>query len=224
MSKIFDELETVYCSGCYYNLINKIITQVLEELNLQNNSIMIYSEGCSSFAKNYINIPNINSSKGLAIPIALGIKDVDKEKFVFTYQGDGDLLSWSIDSLIDLAYKSYPITIIMINNLIMAGNLGFSSKSTPIEISKTFYIENNINLDITNILKSISNKNYIVKLSVHDNENTELSKKLLKKAFEFQINNKGFSFVEFLSNCPTFWGKTPVESREFVKSKYLGDS
>lgn len=220
MTKIFNQIETLYCSGCYYNLINKLICEVIEELNIENNSVMIYSEGCSSLSKNYINIESINSSNGLAIPIALGIKDVDKQKFVFTYQGDGSILSYSIDSLINVAYKRYPITVIMINNFIMAGNLGFLSNSTPIEIGKNFYKEDNYNLDIINILKSISEKNYILKLSVHDNESIKSSKKFLKKAFEFQINNKGFSFVEFLSNCPTFWNKTPLESREFIKKHY----
>lgn len=221
MNKTFNETQSIYCSGCYYNLINKIISDTIDELELQNNSIMIYSEGCSSISKDYINIEKISSKKGLAIPISLGVKDINTNKFVFTYQGDGDILSCSMDSLINIANESYPITIIMINNFVMAGNLGFASNSTPTEIGKNFYKKNLNTINVSNILKAVSKNNYIVRLSVDSNENINLSKEYLKKAFKFQMENKGFSFVEFFSTCPTFWDKDPVEARDFLRNEII---
>jgi 2-oxoglutarate ferredoxin oxidoreductase subunit beta len=221
MIRTFKEIPSIYCSGCYYNLINKIIADIIDELKIQENSIMVYSEGCSSFSKEYINIKSIHSKKGLAIPIAMGIKDVSPSKFVFTYQGEGDIFSYSIDTLINLANESYPITIITINNFIMAGNLGFVSSSTPNEISKNFYKINTNTINISNILKSVSKNNYIIRITVDSNENINMAKELLRQAFNFQIENKGFSFIEFLSICPTYWYKSPLDSRDFLRDKII---
>lgn len=221
--KTYKDIETIYCSGCFHGTINRVIAEAIDNLNLREKTIGVNSQGCGSFVSDYMNLDFVEAPLGLAIPVAVGIKNVQPEKNVITYQGDGDILSFGLNELIHSASRGDKITVIMINNLVMAQSggqmsstslLGQVTDTTPYGRSEE---RQGKQIKIAEILAKLSGCAYVNRVTVDTSENVNLAIKAVEEAISYQIEGKGFSFIEFISTCPTFWNKSPIESRKWLQ-------
>lgn len=221
--KTFKDIETVYCSGCYHGTINRVIGEAIDSLKIRESVIGINSQGCGSFISDYMNMDFIEAPVGLSIPVAAGIKKVQPDKTILTYQGDGDIVSFGLNELIHAASKGEKITVIMINNLVMAQTggqmsstslLGQITDTTPYGRSEEL---NGRQIKVAEMIAKMSGSAYVSRVSVDTPENVDFALKSVKEALLFQMEGKGLSFIEFISTCPTFWHKSPTESRKWLQ-------
>lgn len=216
------ETEFHYCSGCTHGLVHRLIAEVMDELNIREETIGVAPVGCSVLAYEYFNCDMQEASHGRAPAVATGIKRVHPDKAVFTYQGDGDLASIGTAEIVHAANRGEKISTIFINNAIY-GMTGGQMAPTTLSEQKTTTSPagRSINgtgypIKISEMLSVLDGVVYIARVSVHDPAHIIRAKKAIKKSFEYQLAGKGFSMVEVLSSCPTNWGMTPVESLDFV--------
>ncbi len=216
--------EFTYCPGCTHSIIHRLVAESLEELGVIDNSIVIASVGCSVFAYDFFNCDAFQAPHGRACAVATGVKRVTKDKIVFTYQGDGDLASIGMAETVHAGHRGENITVIFVNNAIygMTGGqmapttlVGQKTTTSPFGRDET---TTGKPILVSEMMKEIPQTHYIERCSVHDVPNVIKTKKAIKKAFQNQIDGKGFSMVEVLSSCNINWGMTPVESLDFIKN------
>lgn len=222
-----------YCSGCGHGIIHRLICEVIDELEIREKTIGVAPVGCAVLAYDYWNFDTTESAHGRAPAVATGIKRMLPDKIVFTYQGDGDLAAIGTAEIIHTANRGENITVIFVNNAVygMTGGqmapttiLGQKTETTPWGRDAQ---RDGFPLKISEMLALLSGVVYVERTAVNNAKNVLLTKKAIKKAFLNQIENKGFSLVEILSPCPTYWHMSPVEAvkwieREMVKYYPLG--
>jgi len=212
-----------YCPGCTHGVAHRLIAEVIDELDIRERSILVASVGCSVFSYRYLALDSCEAAHGRAAAMATGIKRVNPENIVFTYQGDGDLASIGIAETIHAAVRGEKLTILFLNNAIygMTGGqmaptslIGQKTGSSPFgrDIQQTGYP-----IRMAELLASLEGTVYSVRRSLHDTRHIIQAKKAIKIAFEAQLMDLGFSIVELLSTCPTNWHLTPVESCDWVR-------
>lgn len=221
------EKPTHYCPGCTHGIIHRLVGEVLEEMDILEDTVGVASVGCSVLTYEYFNCDMTQSAHGRAPAVATGVKRVLPDRFVFTYQGDGDLASIGISEVIHAAARGEKITVIFVNNAIY-GMTGGQMAPTTLIGQKTattpFGRDESIQgspIRVSEMLATIDGAAYIERVSVHDVPNIIKAKKAIRKAFEIQQNRLGFSMIEILSTCPTNWGLNPQESLEWVKDNML---
>ena len=216
--------ETIYCSGCGHGIIHRLIAEVIDEMGVRENTIGIAPVGCSVFAYNYFNMDFAEAAHGRAPAMATGIKRVNPDKIVFTYQGDGDLASIGAAEILHAAGRGEHITVIFINNAIYGMTGGQMAPTTlPGQRTTSSPMGRDIELHgfpmkMCEILSQTDGAAYIVRRSLHDVANIRKAKKALRNAFEAQQQGLGFSMVELLSSCPTNWGITPEDALKWIES------
>lgn len=216
-----------YCPGCTHGIIHRLVAEVLEELDLLDNTIGVAPVGCAVFCYDYFNCDMQEASHGRAPAVATGIKRVNPDKAVFTYQGDGDLASIGTAEIVHAAMRGEKFTTIFVNNAIygmtggqMAPTTLIGQKATTAPLGRD---ENHAGmpLRISEMLATIPKAVFIERVSVHDVKHINQAKKAIKKAFQTQMEGKGFTLVEVLSTCPTNWGKTPIESLKWLQENMM---
>lgn len=216
-----------YCPGCTHGIIHRLVAEVLEELDLVDKAIGVAPVGCSVFAYDYFNCDMHEAAHGRAPAVATGIKRVHPENTVFTYQGDGDLASIGTAEIIHSAMRGEKFTTIFVNNAIygmtggqMAPTTLIGQKATTSPLGRD---ENHagLPLKVSEMLATIPKAVFVERVSVHDVKHINQAKKAIKKAFQAQMEGKGFTLVEVLSTCPTNWGKTPVESLKWLQENMM---
>lgn len=220
--------ETHYCPGCTHGIIHRLVAEVLQEMDILEDTIGVASVGCSVLSYEYFNCDMTQAAHGRAPAVATGIKRVlPNNRFVFTYQGDGDLASIGISEVIHAAARGENITVIFVNNAIY-GMTGGQMAPTSIIGQKTVTSPNGrdplhqgLPLRICELMATIDGAAYIERVSSHDVPNIIKAKKAIRRAFEIQKKKLGFSLVEILSTCPTNWGIDPNESLEWVKDNMI---
>lgn len=216
-----------YCSGCTHGITHRLIAEVLEELNILGETIGVAPVGCAVFAYDYFNSDMIQAPHGRAPAVATGVKRADNSKIVFTYQGDGDLSAIGIAEAIHAGARGENITIIFINNATYGMTGGQMSPTTLInQVTQTTPYGRDIEqtgypLNISELMSTIEGVSYCERVAMCDVINIIKAKKSIKKAFERQIENKGFSIIEVLSTCPTNWGMSPTEAMEWIKTEMI---
>lgn len=233
MKKVFErtkgltEIPMRYCPGCGHGVVHRLVAEVLEELNVLDRSVAIAPVGCSVFADEYFNCDAIQGAHGRGPAIATGIKRVKPECVVFSYQGDGDLASIGMAEIVHAANRAENITIIFINNAIygmtggqMAPTTLLGMKSTTSPHGRTVEA-NGYPFRMCELLATLDGAVYLERCSVHTPANVLKCKKAIKKAFTYQIERRGYTMVEIVSQCPTDWGMTPLNAIEFVKTKMI---
>ena len=212
-----------YCPGCGHGVAHRIVMEVIEEMGIVEDTIGIAPVGCSVFAYEFMNIDMQQVPHGRAPAAATGIKRCWPEKFVFTYQGDGDLAAIGTSETIHACNRGENITIIFINNGIygMTGGqmapttlLGMKSSTTP--YGRDVKLMGNP-IKITELIAHLPGTYYVTRQAVHTPLNVRKAKKAIRKAFENQKLNKGLSFVEVVSNCNSGWKMTPVEANKWME-------
>ena len=215
-----------YCPGCTHGIIHKLIGECLTELNVLDKTIAIASVGCSVLAYEYFNCDVIQAAHGRAPAVATGVKRTRPDKIVFTYQGDGDLAAIGTAEIIHAAHRGENISVIFVNNAIY-GMTGGQMAPTTLTDMKTGTSprgrqkSSGSPLKISEILAQIPDVAYIERVSCHNITHIRKTKKAIKKAFEYQIEGKGFSMAEILSTCPVGWGKSPVNAPGFIENNMI---
>lgn len=216
-----------YCPGCSHGVVHKLIAEVIDEMGIQDSTIGISPVGCSVFAYNYIDIDWQEAAHGRAPALATATKRLCPDKHVFTYQGDGDLASIGTAEIIHACSRGENIVVIFINNGIygMTGGqmapttlMGQVTTTSPYGRQKEHC---GAPIRMSEMLATIDGAAYIERVSLHDVPNIIKAKKAIKKAFECQMEGKGFSMVEILSTCPTNWGMTPKAAIEWLKENMI---
>ncbi len=212
-----------YCPGCGHSVVHRVIMEVVEEMGIQNNTIGVAPVGCSVFAYNYMDIDMQEAAHGRASAVATGIKRVLPDRYVFSYQGDGDLAAIGTAETIHTVNRGENILIIFINNAIygMTGGqmapttlLGQVTSTSPYgrESSAIGYP-----LKITELIAQLPGAYYVTRQAVHNANSVRKLKKAVKKGFENQVLKKGTSFIEVVSNCPSGWKMTPFEANKWLE-------
>ncbi|CAM3644596.1 thiamine pyrophosphate-dependent enzyme [Mesobacillus zeae] len=218
---------THYCPGCTHGIIHRLVAEVLEEMDILEDTVGVASVGCSVLSYDYFNCDMTQAAHGRAPAVATGIKRVLPDRFVFTYQGDGDLASIGIGEAIHAAARGENITIIFVNNAIY-GMTGGQMAPTTLIGQKTATSPDGRNaalqgmpIKVAELMATLDGAAHIERVSAHDVPNIIKAKKAIRKAFETQKAGLGFSLIEVLSSCPTNWGLSPTESLEWIKENML---
>jgi 2-oxoglutarate ferredoxin oxidoreductase subunit beta len=216
-----------YCPGCGHGIVHRLIAECMDELNIRERTVGIAPVGCSVFADDYFNCDMIQGPHGRGPAIATGIKRSKPECIVFSYQGDGDLASIGMAETIHSAGRSENITVIFINNAIygmtggqMAPTTLIGQKASTCPAGRDPKV-NGYPMKMCELLAQLEGAKYLERTSVHSAQHVIKTKKAIKKAFQNQIEGKGFSMVEVLSMCPTNWGMNPLEGAKFVEEKMM---
>ena len=216
-----------YCPGCTHGIIHRLVAEVLEELGVGETAIGIAPVGCAVFAYNYFNCDMMEAAHGRAPACATGAKRVHPDKVVFTYQGDGDLASIGAAEIVHAAARGEKITTIFVNNAIYGMTGGqMAPTSLPGQITTTSPYGRDVShcgypVKMSEMLSQLDGPAFIQRVSVHDVKHVVQAKAAIKKAFQCQIEGKGFSMVEVLSTCPTNWGLTPQEALKWLEENMI---
>lgn len=229
MKKIFSatpalrDKNTHYCSGCGHGIIHRLVAEVIDELKIREKVIAIAPVGCAVLAYDYWNFDVTEAAHGRCPAVATGIKRVRPENIIFTYQGDGDLAAIGTAEIIHAASRGENITVIFVNNAVygmtsgqMAPTtlLGQKTATTP---SGRDARNDGFPLKISEMLAILPAVKFIERTSVNSPPQIIKTKRSIKKAFQNQIGKKGFSLVEILSSCPTYWRMSPKEAVKWIE-------
>ena len=216
-----------YCPGCTHGIVHRLVAEALDELGIEGQAIGIAPVGCSVFAYDYFNCDMIEAAHGRAPAVATGVKRVLPDKVVFTYQGDGDLAAIGTAETVHAAARGENITIIFINNAIYGMTGGQMAPTTlPGQVTQTTPYGRDVKtqgnpIRVSEMLATTDGAAYIERVAVDCVKNINIAKKAIKKAFQTQLDGKGFSMVEVLSTCPTNWGLSPVEALEWLRENMI---
>lgn len=216
-----------FCPGCLHSATFKLVCEVLDEMGLADQCCYVQGVGCDAICNFFIGLDTIGVPHGRACAVATGFKRCNPDTFVLTYQGDGDLASIGLAETMSAANRGENFTVIFVNNGIygMTGGqmapttlLGMKTTTTPNGRRQKY---DGGPMHMCELLNDLSGPSYIARVTLSDIQNIMKAKAAVRKAFQNQLDGKGFSFVEFLSNCPTNWGVSPLESLNFVHEKMI---
>ena len=221
-TKLMTDKTLSYCPGCGHGTAHRITMEIVEELGIQADTIGVAPVGCSVLAYEFMNIDMQQAAHGRAPAVATALKRLMPEKYIFTYQGDGDLAAIGTAETIHACNRGENFTIIFVNNGIygMTGGQmapttlpGMKSSTSP--YGRDVAMMGNP-LKITELIAQLPGTYYVTRQAVHTPGNVRKAKKAIRKAFEYQSLNKGISFVEIVSNCNSGWKMTPLDSNKWM--------
>jgi len=222
-SKVMTDNVLSYCPGCGHGTAHRIIAEIVEELDIQSETIGVAPVGCSVLMYNFLDLDIQQAAHGRAPAVATAIKRLMPEKYVFTYQGDGDLAAIGTAETIHACNRGENVLIVFINNGIygmtggqMAPTTLDGMKSSTSPYGRDIPSMGNP-LKITDILATLPGTYYVTRQSVHKPGNVRKTKKAIRKAFEYQKLNRGTCVVEIVSNCNSGWKMTPVDSNIWME-------
>ena len=216
-----------YCPGCTHGIIHRLVAECIDELGIEGKTIGVVPVGCSVMAYNDFNCDCAEAAHGRAPAVATGIKRCEPDCVVFSYQGDGDLASIGTAETVHAAARNENITVIFVNNAIYGMTGGqMAPTSLPGQVTQTSPYGRDVNhcgypVKVCEMLSQLDGPEYLERVAVNSVKNIRAAKKAIKKAFQNQLDGKGFSLVEVLSTCPTNWGMTPVKALSWVDEKMI---
>lgn len=216
-----------YCPGCTHGIIHRLVAEALDELGVTGRTIGVASVGCSVFTYNYFNCDMVQAAHGRAPAVATGVKRSDKNNIVFTYQGDGDLAAIGTAETVHSAARGENITVIFVNNAIYGMTGGQMAPTTlPGQKTQTSPYGRDVEavgypVKVCEMLSQVDGATYLERVAVNNVANVKKAKAAIKKAFQNQIDGKGFSLVEVLSTCPTNWGLAPEKAIGWLEENML---
>jgi 2-oxoglutarate ferredoxin oxidoreductase subunit beta len=217
-TKIMTDNILSYCPGCGHGTTHRILAEVIDEEGLQSETIGVSPVGCSVLLYNYLDVDIQQAAHGRAPAVATAVKRLLPDRFVFTYQGDGDLAAIGTAETIHTCNRGENILIIFINN----GIYGMAPTTLPGMKSSTSPHGRDVKtmgfpLRITEIIATLPGAYYVTRQSVHTPANVRKTKKAIRKAVQYQKLDKGTCFIEIVSNCPSGWKMTPVLSNKWME-------
>jgi 2-oxoglutarate ferredoxin oxidoreductase subunit beta len=226
-SKGLTDAALSYCPGCTHGSIHKLVAESIVELGLEDRTVGVASVGCSVLAYNFFSFDMIQSPHGRAPAVATGIRRALPDSVVFTYQGDGDLGAIGTAETVHAANRGENIVIIFVNNAIYGMTGGqMAPTSLPKQVTQTSPYGRDVAtagfpIRVCEMLSTLDGVTYAERVTVNTVPNIRKARAAIKKAFTIQNERKGFSIVEVLSNCPTNWGLTPVESLNWLNDNMI---
>jgi 2-oxoglutarate/2-oxoacid ferredoxin oxidoreductase subunit beta len=216
-----------YCPGCYHGLVHKLLMEVVEEMDIQEQTIGVAPVGCSVFAYDYMDIDMQQAAHGRAAAVATGIKRLMPDKYVFTYQGDGDLAAIGIAETLHAINRGENILIVFINNAVYgmtSGQLapttldGMWSSTTPLGRDAGLYGHP---IKVSELMAQLPGAYYVTRQVVNTSNGVRKTKKALQNALNYQKLNKGTCLIEVIGNCPSNWKMTPLQCSSFINEEML---
>ena len=236
MEKIYTRTKTIqenkvsgYCPGCMHGTVMKLIGEVLEEMNLVDRTLCCLGIGCCGLQMDYIAYDNITSPHGRACAVATGVKRSNPDTFVFTYQGDGDFASIGLAESISAANRGENLSVIFINNGIYGMTGGQMAPTTLVGMKATTAPkgrnpqEHGYPMHMCEILNQLEAPVFLARTSCNNPANVNKTKKYIRKAFQNELDGKGFSMVEVVTSCPTNWGMDALSALDFLEEKMLAE-
>ncbi len=222
-TKVLVDVPMHYCPGCGHGVVHRLLMEVVDEMGIQDKTVGVAPVGCSVFAYQYLNVDMQEAAHGRATAVATGIKRVLPDRYVFTYQGDGDLAAIGTAETLHTVNRGENILMVFINNGVygMTGGQmapttlpGMKTTTSPFgrDVSTMGYP-----LKITELLAQLPGAYYVARHAVHTPTAVRKLKKALRMALEFQEIKKGTCFIEVVSNCPSGWKMTPQESNKWME-------
>ncbi len=221
-------VDTSYCPGCSHGVAHRLIMECLAERGALGRTIGVVPIGCSINAHHFMNVDMCESTHGRAPAIASGIRRVHPDKIVFTYQGDGDLASIGAGEIVHAAHRGEKFTTFFINNAIYGMTGGQMAPTTLIGQRATTAVDGRtveqagMPLRVCEMLATIDCAVFVERVMLNSPANVRRAKKAINTALDIQEAGLGFTFVEFLSACPTNWGYSPVEALKWLETNMAG--
>ncbi len=216
-----------YCPGCTHGIIHRLVAEVLDELDLRERTVGIASVGCSVLSYNYFNCDMQEASHGRAPAVATGIKRARPDLIVFTYQGDGDLASIGMAEIVHAANRGEKFTVVFVNNTVYGMTGGQMAPTTmPGQVTTTTPRGRDVDdigypVRMCEILASLRTPGFIERVAANTPQHIIRAKRAIKKAFQYQVEGRCFSFVECLSTCPTNWGLSPYKATQWLEENMV---
>ncbi|MDR3311099.1 MAG: 2-oxoglutarate oxidoreductase [Oscillospiraceae bacterium] len=218
---------TSYCPGCTHGIAHRLITETLDELGRLGDTIGVAPIGCAVQAHKFMNVDMCESAHGRAPAVASGIRRVHPDKTVFTYQGDGDLASIGTAEIIHAAARGEKFTTFFINNCIY-GMTGGQMAPTTLVGMKTTTSQDGRTVEqagepirVSELIAQLGGAAYVERVALDTPAHIRAAKKAVRKALDIQERRLGFTFVEFLSTCPTNWGVAPPEAMKWLAENMI---
>jgi 2-oxoglutarate ferredoxin oxidoreductase subunit beta len=233
MKKIFGRpkslrnVPTHYCPGCGHGIVHRLVAEAVDELGIRQRVIGVAPVGCAVVAYDYWDFDCCEAAHGRALAVATGIKRVQPEKIVFTYQGDGDLAAIGTNETLHAANRGENLTVVFVNNAVYGMTGGQMAPTTLVgQKTATTPKGRNPNLEgyplrISEILALLPGVKFVQRVSLHSPPEVLKTKAAIKEALRNQINRLGFSLVEVLSACPTYWEMSAVLSQDWIKNEMI---
>lgn len=232
MQQVFDRPRgltakvTHYCPGCTHGVAHRLVAEVLEELGVLDRTIGVASVGCSVLCYEYFNVDMQQAAHGRAPAVATGIRRVHPDAVVFTYQGDGDLASIGAAEILHAAARGERFTVIFINNAVYGMTGGQMAPTTLMDQRTTTtptgrHAEAGFPIRVSEMLATLDGPAYVARGSLHDPAHVLRARKMIRRAFQAQIDGLGFGMVELLSTCNVGWGISPVEALKWIEEHMI---
>ncbi|MEI8175429.1 MAG: thiamine pyrophosphate-dependent enzyme [Candidatus Omnitrophota bacterium] len=231
MKQVFDkpkslyDARTHYCPGCGHGTIHRLIAEVIDELAIRGKVIAVAPVGCAVIAYDYWDFDTTEAAHGRPPAVATGIKRMKPESVVFTYQGDGDLAAIGTAEIIHAANRGENFSVFFVNNGTY-GMTGGQMAPTTLAAQKTTTTPRGRNvktagypLKISEMLAILPGVCYLERTSTHSPQAIFKTKAAIKKSFMKQIEKKGFSMVEILSSCPTYWKLSAADANRRIEKE-----
>jgi 2-oxoglutarate ferredoxin oxidoreductase subunit beta len=240
MVKVFERPRSLtdaqfsYCPGCHHGLVARIIAQTIDELGIQDRTVIVAPVGCSVSMYEWFRCDSTQAAHGRASAVATGIKRVKPSLIVLAYQGDGDFAAIGTAESIHAANRGENITVIFINNQIYGMTGGQMAPTTLIGQQTTSCPDGRdpqlagYPIRFVEMIAQLAAPVYISRQALYDQKRIMAASRAIRKAFQCQVEGKGYSLVEVVTNCPTNWRMSPVETNsylmnEVVRTYPLGD-
>lgn len=221
------DVQTHFCPGCHHGTIHRLVAQAMDDFDIAGKTIGCASVGCSVFLYGYFNIDVVESPHGRAPAVATGVKRARPDRIVFTYQGDGDLAAIGTSEIIHAANRGEKITVIFVNNTTYGMTGGQMAPTTmPGQKTSTSPYGRDVANDgkpfrMAELLSNLDGVAYSARVALNSPKNVIQAKKVIQTAFRYQVEQKGFAFIEALSSCPTNWGMNPLAANKRVGDEMI---
>ncbi len=221
------DVEMRYCPGCTHGTAHRLVAEVIDELSIRYRTVAIATVGCSVYAYEYFDTDAVQAAHGRGPAVATGIKRVRPEAVVFAYQGDGDMASIGMAEVVHAASRGENITIVFINNAVfgmtqgqMAPTTLLGQRTTTSPRGRTAE-EAGYPIRVCELLDTLEGPGFLARDALTTPPRIRSAKRSLRRAFETQLAGAGFSLVELLSICPTWWGMNPLEAIRHVEESMI---
>lgn len=217
-----------YCSGCGHTVLHRIMCEVIDELGIREKTIGIAPVGCAVIAYDYWNFDVSEAAHGRCPAVATAIKRVLPENIVFTYQGDGDLAAIGTSEIIHTANRGENITVIFVNNGVYGMTGGQLAPTTMIGQKTATTLQgrdvkrDGFPLRISEMISILPGVTYMERVAIHNKAGMDNTRAAIKKAFEVQIQRKGFSMVEVITICPTYGAESIKDAYKKIENEITG--
>lgn len=218
---------THYCPGCGHGIVHRLVAEVIDELEIKENTVAVAPVGCAVLAYDYWDFDTMEAAHGRTPAVATGVKRVLPEHLVFTYQGDGDLAAIGTAEIIHAGSRGENLSVVFVNNGVYGMTGGQMAPTTLIgQTTATSQFtrrpeKEGFPIKILEMMAVLPGVTYLERTSIHTPKDIIATKKAIMRSFKTQLDKQGFSIVEVISPCPTYWGLTPLNSLKRIKEDVI---